>query len=130
MIAEGEADLLIALEPGEAVRALSYLKPAGAILSLVHPVSRPKTSAPNEEHLNYLLKQEGPVVLCDATELCARLGTTKLENTALLGAGAKAELYPLEVPGLLEVMDKFIKPRWREVNEIAITEGAAIVRQS
>lgn len=40
LIAHGEADLIIAFEPAEAVRCLGYLRPGGALVSAtssVHP---------------------------------------------------------------------------------------------
>lgn len=87
--ARASDDMVIALEPGEGLRALSYLKPDGLMVvaaSGVAPVVGDfKTPPYNPQHMIEALQASGrPVVVVDDQALCKQLGSRKALNIIML----------------------------------------------
>lgn len=124
LIPSGQADLLIGLEPAEAVRNLFYLRKDGKVLvntHAVHPASRPPGSP---EYCSSLLlsflKAHCPGILClDFTELAEEAGTHKAANIAMLGAAAGTGILPFPLETLQTVLDTEIPEKHRVVNKAA-----------
>ena len=82
LIARGEADLIIAFEPAEAVRCLGYLRPGGALVSATSSV-QPVTAALSREaysaepFLDYLKQAVPGCLLVDDAALIEQIGSTQ-----------------------------------------------------
>lgn len=91
LIAHGEADLIIAFEPAEAVRCLGYLRPGGALVSATSSV-QPVTAALSRDaysskpFLEYLRQTVPNCLLVDDTALIKQIGSSKALNVALLAS--------------------------------------------
>ena len=84
-------DLIIALEPGEALRALPLLKPAGLLITAasgVAPIVADFKAAPySPVQMIDTLKQSGAqVVVVDDAALCSELGSRKALNIIMLAS--------------------------------------------
>ena len=89
LIALGSADVIISLEPMEALRYLPYLSKEGWIITS----SAPFVNIPNypaEESLNAELAKLPHVISLDVNTLAKEHNLPKCANVILLGAAAKA----------------------------------------
>lgn len=128
LIPAGGADVILAFEPGEAVRCLPYLKEGGLVITnsrIVKPVtaSLGGSSYSGDEMLDYLEKKAGRVIVVDGDEICRRAGSPKVLNTALLGAAAKSGALGISMNEMLEAVRKNVKEKYIALNETALKLG-------
>ncbi len=128
LIPAGGADVILAFEPGEAVRCLPYLKEGGLVITnsrIVKPVtaSLGGSSYNGDEMLDYLEKKAGRVIVVDGDEICRRSGSPKVLNTALLGAAAKSGALGIPMDEMLEAVRKNVKEKYIALNEKAMKLG-------
>lgn len=95
LLAEGTADLIIALEPAEAARSLPYLKREGLLVtatSAIEPVSAQLSDSPYEPAaiLASLQSTVPGTVVVDDVALCATAGSRKVLNLAMLAVAVEA----------------------------------------
>lgn len=129
IIPAGTADVIIAFEPGEAVRCLSYLKEGGMVVTnrqIVKPVSASLggSSYNAEEMLDHLKEKAGNVLVIDGEEICRQAGSPKVLNVALLGAAAKSGTLGISLEEMAEAVRKNVKERFVELNEKALMLGS------
>lgn len=94
LIARGTADVVIALEPGEGVRALPYLAPDGLMVCASTPVpsvmsslsQEPYTAAPLLDHLASVVPHFAAI---DDAALCESVGSRKVLNVCMLTAAVR-----------------------------------------
>ena len=87
--AQASDDLIIALEPGEGLRALSLLKPQGLLVTAssgVAPVVSSFKAAPYNpsDMIPRLQESVAHVVVVDDEHLCSELGSRKVLNLSLI----------------------------------------------
>lgn len=86
LIPEGCADLIISMEPMEALRYLPYLSPSGRIITASAPfVNIP--AYPDAQDLSSQLKACGAIVI-DIDALAREAGSPRSANMVLLGAAS------------------------------------------
>jgi len=91
LVALGGADVLLALEPGEALRFARYLSPEGVALINTRPVFPPTVTAglasypPIPKILSSLSQHCSRVLDMDATALAGKAGTAQAMNVVMLG---------------------------------------------
>jgi indolepyruvate ferredoxin oxidoreductase beta subunit len=135
LIPHGKADLIIAFEPGEAVRVLPFLAPAGRMLVLdrgVMPVSnalsggmykpaemiaflKTEFARPQEEKIANAAEGER-LFVCDGEDLIKKCGNPKVVNTAVLGIAVAKKLLPFSADDMLTVLRKKISPKYLDLN--------------
>ena len=121
MIARGEADLILAFEPGEAVRMLPYLKPEGQMVVSTRPVM-PVTAALGgnvyrpEEMLDFLKAHVAHLRTVDTEKALEKVGSPKALNLVLLGAAAAAGALGLTKEELREAIRERIPERFHALN--------------
>ena len=128
LIPAGSADVILAFEPGEAVRCLSYLKEGGLVITnsrIVKPVtaSLGGSSYSGDEMLAYLMKKAGRVIVVDGEEICREAGSPKVLNVALLGAAAESGALGISMDEMLEAVRKNVKEKYIALNEKALKLG-------
>lgn len=124
IIDRGCADLILAFESLEAMRALPYLKADGKMIANVQridpmPVITGAASYPESIH-------EKLSALCDLTsvnavELAKEAGNLKAVNVVLIGVMARSTDIPYE--NWVETIKKTVKPEFIEVNLKAFDAG-------
>ncbi len=126
MFPRGSADLIIAFEPGEAVRQLPFLKPGGSVVCNACAVM-PTTAALKGgsydagDMLGYLQKavMPGRLFVEDGEEAVRRLGNPRVLNMVLLGMAARSGAISLTEDDILDVMPSVLPERFLELNKKA-----------
>ena len=121
MIAQGEADLILAFEPGEAVRMLPWLKKEGRMIVANRPVM-PVTAALKEdayqpeEMLRYLREKIPGVIIIPVEKALREIGSPKALNLVLLGAALKENTLGLDRIAMEKAMRRLIPEKFLELN--------------
>jgi indolepyruvate ferredoxin oxidoreductase beta subunit len=127
MIAAGSADILLAMEPAEALRFAHYLSKDGTAIvntAPVHPITVTTGKSvypPVAEILEVLKRACKNVLTLDATSLAAIAGSPQTMNMVMLGALSK--YIPLEEGTLFEAISRSVPSRFLDVNRRAFELG-------
>lgn len=127
LVPAGSADILLALEPAEALRYGHYLSRDGVALVNTYPVLPTTVTTgkskypPLDEILAPLRKICRTVKTLDATKLAATAGNPQTMNVVMLGALSK--YIPLREEILIESLGESIKAKYLEVNRRAFELG-------
>lgn len=87
LIGLGGADMIISLEPMEALRYLPWLKPEGTIVTNINPMVN-VDNYPDIEAVLDELRNSAKTVLIDAEKIAREARSPRSANVALLGAAA------------------------------------------
>jgi len=123
-----QADLLIGLEPAEALRHLPYLKGGSAIINK-QPAFTGSTLYAAEAVLNELRQNLPQAIFVDGAALCRHAGNFQTINVILLGLAAKKNLLPFSPEAILQSMKKVLPEKLLAVNQQAFAIGAAAAKQ-
>lgn len=129
LIPYGEADVIIAFEPCEAVRNIAYLKEGGIVAvssKAVQPVSASLSGKAfdAESMIAFLEKHAARVMVLDTDSLCMQLGSAKAANTLLLGAAVSSNMLGVTMGDLKAALKVLVKPDFVALNEKALALGA------
>ena len=128
LVPKGAAQLVISFEPGEALRALEYLAPGGAMV-VAKKALRPVTATlsgdayDGTEHLEHLAKRVENLVVVDGEQICRECGNPKVLNVALLGAAVGTGMLGASAEEVEHAIEKLVKPRFVEMNRQALRAG-------
>ena len=129
LLAHGTADLVIAFEPGEAARVLSFLAPNGVLVTAttpIQPVTAALSSVPYRADRvvqrleTQLAGTEASFVAVDDAALVRTVGSRKVLNTLLLARALAAGHVPLDVDDLRHAIEVCVKPAFVQLNLAAI----------
>jgi indolepyruvate ferredoxin oxidoreductase beta subunit len=87
LIALGTADLILSVEPLEALRYLPFLAPGGHVVTALEPFVNMPSYPPMDDILAELGGTGNPV-LVHAAEIAKEAGSARASNMVMLGAGA------------------------------------------
>lgn len=87
LIPKGKVDLIISLEPMEALRYVDHLAPNGRIITSTEPFVNIPTYPEIEEVIKQLANREGTVMLA-CEEVAKQYASARSSNMVLLGAAA------------------------------------------
>ncbi|KUO40261.1 MAG: hypothetical protein APZ16_04640 [Candidatus Hadarchaeum yellowstonense] len=128
-IPPGQADVLIALDPNEALRAADYIGKKTTIImntSGILPVSvlMGKDKYPDLNEEISLLKQLGKEVYAyDAYELAKQAGSIRAMSVVLLGSLARLNIAPLTRDELYQAMVDTVPKKYLQENIAAFKAG-------
>ena len=133
MIGRGSADMIIAFEPGEAVRMLPYLKKGGQVIvnsRFVMPVTAALSGSDynGTNMTEYLEKYVDNLLVVDTEKACAELGSAKVVNVLLLGAALATGALGLTEEDIKKAMEKKVKAKFHELNYRALAYGEKLVK--
>jgi len=122
------AQLVLAFEPGEAVRAFKFLAPGGALVCATRPVvpSAAATSGyDGQAQLKWLAAQldRRSFVAVDTAVLEREGLSPKCANVLLLGAAVGLGALPFGAPELRAAMRQLMKPKLIDMNDQALALG-------
>lgn len=129
VLTPGSADTLIGFEPGEAVRSLSYLRPGGCVVTNRHAVAPASSALKSIEYsaeamLARLAECGARLVVVDGDAVCAKVGSAKALNVALLGAAAAAGALDFTLAQLEAAIRATVRPKFVDMNIEALHAGA------
>lgn len=122
LVAAGRADLLLALDPGEAVRNLAFLALGAALV-----VNAPDLGFLSPQAREALAQHQVRAVCADASGLAAAAGAAKGANLVLLGAAAAAQALPWSAGALAKALDADQPSPRRALNQRLLELGRAAV---
>ena len=132
LVAQGTADLLIALEPGEGLRALPFLSQAGLLVTSTTGIPSVVANLAGEpydvEAILVRLRACAPhYAEVDAQAICQQVGTPKVLNVAMLAAAVHASAQQgcgvngaISADQLEEALQACVKPQFLDMNLAAI----------
>jgi indolepyruvate ferredoxin oxidoreductase beta subunit len=127
IISKGEADIIIAFEKLEAIRAIDQLKQDGIILIndyAIVPVTvssgsgKYPTNEEIKEKIHLLTKRDYWV---PGMQIAEELGNAKVSNVAILGA--LSQLLGIDKEAFLKVISSKIPEKYRSLNELSFIQG-------
>ena len=135
LVPYGRAQLVIALEPGEGVRALPFLAPDGLLVSAttVSPavVANLAGKTSDAEPMLERLRNEAPhFEQIDENAICQEVGSRKVANVVMLAAAIAASKRTgfglgdaISSQEISQAMQECVKPRFVDMNMKAIAEA-------
>lgn len=133
LIPKGQADLMIAFEPAEAVRNMTYLKAGAAAVVSSAPVM-PVTAALSgssykpSDMINVLAGAGFDVTVIDGAAIVSELGSAKSLNVALLSAACETGKAGMTSEELVSVLGTSVKKEYLEQNMRAVRLGQSAAR--
>jgi indolepyruvate ferredoxin oxidoreductase beta subunit len=133
-IPQGRADIIIALEPVEALRVLvKYGNPDVAVLAnsrMVYPmgVITGEFTYPSADEVKLMFtKLTAKSWLIDATSVAVELGNPVLSNIVMIGALAGASLLPIDRSAFEKEITRSMPADKRQLNLTAFDAGAKML---
>lgn len=132
LIARGTADCIVALEPGEAVRALPYLAPDGLLVCARTAIPSVETTLSGEPYeaeplLAYLEGAAPHFLAVDEAAICEEVGSRKVANLVMLASAVAASngtsfglRGAIGTDELVRAMEACVKPAFVALNRAAI----------
>lgn len=132
LIPIGKADVIIAFEPGEAVRALPFLSDGGKVIvcnrTIAPAVSNASGSSKKydgDTMLRYLDQAVRSLEIVDGKSIIELCGSAKVINVALLGVALRSGVLPFDTGIVESVLKKRIPERYLDMNLKAFRSGLA-----
>ncbi len=132
LIPMGQADVIMAFEPGEAMRAIPYLKEGGSMIVCPDAIL-PVTASlgiggySGIKAVEYLKEHVKSLVLVDGTSICKECGSPKVLNVALLGAAAAGGMLGITIEEMENAVMNRVPDKLKDMNRKALQLGAASV---
>jgi indolepyruvate ferredoxin oxidoreductase beta subunit len=129
LIPQGKADIIISVEPMEALRYLPFLKKDGYLVTDSNPFEN-IPDYPNMEELYKEIKLLPNNILIDAKKIAKDLGNSKATNIVLLGAASS--LLPLDEGSLVQAIKTLFERKGERVvnkNIEAFNKGKEIAME-
>ena len=131
MVASGGADVLVALEPAEALRFAHFLSPEGVALINTRPVLPVTVTCgkadypPLSEIIAPIKARCHKVIAMDAAALAEKAGTSQAMNVVMLGALSR--YIPLSEDLIIKALSLVVPQKFLEANKKAFALGKAEV---
>lgn len=136
LIPERGSDVLLSLEPAEALRVAKYIGRKTTVIMNTHPVLPPsvllnETTYPEiDQILSILRKIGGSVHAFNALELAKKAGLSRSLNIVMLGAYVTLGGQILSLESIKKTMASFLPSRYMEQNVRALEMGIEKMRES
>jgi indolepyruvate ferredoxin oxidoreductase, beta subunit len=108
LIPKGEADMILSVEPLEALRYFDYLKPDGIVVASSAPYKN-IPDYPDLEGVLAAVRKARRSVIVDSEKIAREAGTTKAQNIVMLGAASPFLI--LKEESLRSLIEALFKPR-------------------
>ncbi len=136
LISAGYADVVLALEPAEALRLLSQFgNPSTVVITNSRPVYPPDVSSGKavypelSELFQTIAKYSAKCKVVDATEAALKMGDRIFTNIIMIGSLIGADLLPLDRESIAEVLAERFRGATLDNNIKALDKGIELVSQ-
>lgn len=128
IISTGSADLLLSVEPIEALRAVDKISPDGTIIVGQYRITPTavllgRAEYPTDNEILNDLRKFAKVVTIDAARLAREAGNILTINTVLLGAAFGLGHIPLMEKSIITALKEILPERYHKVNLEAFERG-------
>ena len=136
MTADGKCDLLVALEPSEALRNIQYLNKNSIVIMNIRKVipatvSMGKSTYPEIAQIKAKLESvSAKVVAMDAVEMADKVGNRQASNVVMLGALFGSGKMPIKIETVKESIRERVPAKAVEVNMKAFDLGYNAIKKS
>jgi len=132
MVPEGKADVLLALEPMEALRHAHYLREGGSVLVSFDtkdpfPVSTGAAEYPDQSALQAALEDRGQVLRVEAVDLAREAGHPMTANVVMVGALSALVDLDLDPATLVDAIESQVPADALDANVTAFELGRSAV---
>lgn len=132
LIEEGEADLMLALEPAEALRNARFLSGKSYAIVNAYPIHTATTLVGKEEYpdlddIQKALKRICPVEMMNFQKEADKINPRTL-GVLMLGYAYGRGLIPLRKESIIEGIRETLKAKLWEVNVLALEKGIELAR--
>ncbi len=118
----GTADLIVSMEPMEALRYLTYLAPTGTLITASEPV-RNIPNYPDLERLLAEVRRLDRAIIVESEKLARKAGSARASNMVMVGAAA--HLLPVPPETIAELIRQTFARKGDKVVEINLKAFAA-----
>jgi indolepyruvate ferredoxin oxidoreductase beta subunit len=131
MTADGRCDVLVGLEPSEALRNIQYLNKSSVVIMnnrkvIPATVSMGKSTYPEIEVVRQKLEEAaGRVIVIDAVELAEKAGNRQSSNVVMLGALFGSGKMPISVETVKRLIGERFTGKAVDINMKAFDLGFA-----
>lgn len=135
-VPKGGADVVLSLEPMEAVRVSGFMSERTLVISNTHPIVpftlsvQGKPYPPLTELLSSIEHRCGELFMLDATQLAVDLGSIRVLNTVMLGALAGRSSIPVDDEALEKTIAEESPQAHVQLNIDAFRAGLAVAAGS
>ena len=136
LIPMGKGDILVGMEPAEALRNITYMSGAGLVIlntTMVVPYTVTLGAGeypPLETIIDRLKRVVGSVVALDATRIAEEAGSPMAANMVMMGALLASERLPIPAETMKEAIQASFSPKLAPVNLKAFDLGYQRCRQA
>jgi indolepyruvate ferredoxin oxidoreductase, beta subunit len=134
LLPSGTADVLLSMEPVEALRNISYVHKKTKVITDKNPII-PFTVAvggeqyPKVEEIFKELSAHAELYPVDALQIAKDAGAIITKNTVMLGALAASGILPFKPEILLETILEAVPEKYRDVNKKAFEGGMKAIKK-
>ncbi|MEG9328201.1 indolepyruvate ferredoxin oxidoreductase beta subunit [Salinimicrobium catena] len=126
LIPEGQADLILSVEPMELLRYMPFLKKDGWLVTDSESFINTSNYPDKKELFNQIKKHPNHVIV-DATEIAKKIGNSKAANMVLLGAASA--IIPLSEDSLVKAIKELFQHKSERIIKLnleAFAEGKKV----
>ena len=128
IIPTGKADLLLSVEPVEALRNVNRIAPSGTIIVGEYRITPTgvllgRSEYPNDEAILQDLVKFAKVITFDAATLAQEAGGILTMNTVLIGAVIGLNLLPIKEKTIITAIKEILPNRYHTMNIEAFKKG-------
>lgn len=134
LLPSGTADVLLSMEPVEALRNICYVNKKTKVITDSNPII-PFTVAvggeqyPKVKEIFKELSTHAELYSVDALQIAKDAGAIITKNTVMLGALAASGMLPFKPEILLETILEAVPEKYREVNKKAFEGGMKAIKK-
>lgn len=134
LLPSGTADVLLSMEPVEALRNICYVNKKTKVITDKNPII-PFTVAvggeqyPKVEEIFKELSAHAELFPIDALKLAKEAGAIITKNTVMLGALAASGVLPFKPGALLETILEDVPDKYKDVNRKAFERGMNAIKK-
>ena len=134
LVAAATADVIVSLEPVEALRNIMYANKKTKIITDINPVVPFTVSVGGEKYPNlddvYKEIQSRAILFkIDALKIAKDSGAAITKNIVMLGALAAADVLPFKSDFLLETILENIPVKYKDINKTAFNGGMKALKE-
>lgn len=131
LIPMGNADMILAFEPAEAVRNFKYLKKDGIVIVNNEPIKPITESLKNMGYdgkamIEFLKQNAKECITLNSEEICGPLGSARFFNIAILGVAAGSGYLGIDANSIIHEIETKVKAKFVEINKKAFAIGYKI----